>query len=98
MPRDPYELLGEAAADLVTGVFRGGRWLFGLGSDQRARKRAAEKALADERASRAQQQEWLEETRRAMSRGKAGFASEAEANAALSGRGGRPSKLDGRKF
>ncbi|MGD0109953.1 MAG: hypothetical protein ABSC06_38925 [Rhodopila sp.] len=53
---------------------------------------------ANERASRKQQQEWLEEVRRQNSRGKAGFANEAEARAALNGKGGRPSDLDRRKF
>ena len=53
---------------------------------------------ANERASRKQQQEWLEEVRRQNSRGQAGFANEAEARDALNGRGGRPSNLDRRKF
>jgi hypothetical protein len=95
---DYARLLGEAAAETITDTFRLGRWLLGLGSQQRARKRAAAKALADEQASRAQQRKWHEEVARQHTRGRAGFASEAEARAALSGKGGRPNKLDGRKF
>jgi hypothetical protein len=58
----------------------------------------ARKALAQERASLKQHQKWLEEVRRAKERGQAGLADEAEAVAALNGKGGRPSKLDKRKF
>ena len=98
MPHDPHEILGEVARDLVAGVVRGGAWLFGLGSQERTRRRAAAKALADERASRERQREWHEAVARQKARGHAGFASEADARAALNGKGGRPSKLDGRKF
>jgi ATPase subunit of ABC transporter with duplicated ATPase domains len=63
-----------------------------------ATKRAAQKAIDDERASVRQQQEWYEAVARQKARGHAGFASEAEARAALRGKGGRPSNLDGRKF
>jgi hypothetical protein len=98
MPRDPFELLGEAAVDTVIGTFRTGMWLFRLGSRQRERKRVAQQAAADERASRQQRQEWLEEARLAKSRGQSGFASETEARAVLNGKGGRKSKLDGRKL
>jgi hypothetical protein len=94
----PTRLLGEAVVGLATDTFRLGRWLFGLSAKQRARRRSEEKALADERASLVRQREWLEETKAAMSRGRSGFANEAEANAALNGRGGRTSKLDERKF
>ena len=75
-------------------MFRGGAFLLGVGSEQRARARAARKARADERASREQQRKWFEAVERQKARGEAGFASEAEAQAALRGKGGRPSKLD----
>jgi hypothetical protein len=85
------------------GEFIGGLWNLGAQSlrdaegwsDQvdRARQRRA-----DERASLRQQEQWLEKVRQEKSRGQAGFASEAEAHAALNGKGGRPSNLDRRKF
>jgi hypothetical protein len=79
--------------------------LFGLTPEQRTAaeakrvaKATARKALEDARASRKQQQEWFEEVARQKSRGKAGFADEAEAVAALRGKGGRPSNLDDQWF
>jgi hypothetical protein len=85
------------------GEFIGGLWNLGAQSlrdaeawrDQANTERTRR---ANERASRKQQQEWLEEVRRQNSRGQAGFANEAEARAALNGKGGRPSNLDRRKF
>ncbi len=94
MPKEPAELLGEALGQLVIGVFRGGMFLLRLNP----RARAARKARADERASREQQQKWFAAVARQKARGEAGFASEAEAQAALRGKGGRPSKLDERWF
>jgi hypothetical protein len=91
-------LLGEAVGYLVLGLVQGGMCLLGLGSERRARARAARKARADQRASREQQRKWFEAVERQKARGEAGFASELEARAALRGRGGRPSKLDGRWF
>lgn len=77
----------------------------GLTPEQRATAQAkrmardAERAArAHERASRRQQREWYEAVARQKSRGKAGFADEAAARAALRGRGGRPSNLDDRWF
>jgi hypothetical protein len=93
-PAGPLSLLGMLVAGLVecaTGVWNAEK----ARSD---RAQAARKALEDERASRAQQRQWYEAVARQQARGHAGFASEAEARAALSGRGGRPSNLDGRKF
>jgi hypothetical protein len=95
MPRqEPAELIGEAIGELIVGVFRCGLFLLGLD----ARTQARRKARADERASRAQQRKWFEAVERQKARGEAGFASEAEARAALRGRGGRPSTLDDRWF
>jgi hypothetical protein len=65
---------------------------------KRAAKDADRKFRDAERASRKQRQAWAEEVARQNSRGKAGFADEAEARAALSGKGGRPSNLDDRWF
>jgi hypothetical protein len=79
--------------------------LLGLMPEQRARRRALRlardaqrKARDDERASREQLREWREEAAQQMFDGTAGFADEAEAQTVLSGRGGRKSPLDGRKF
>ena len=101
MAKDGMEQLGEAAVGFGMLAFRGVGFLLGLTPGQRARalaKQAARKAREDERASRKQQQEWFETVAQQHSRGRAGFADEGEAVAALNGRGGRPSKLDGRKF
>jgi hypothetical protein len=90
---------------LVLLIVRIGMVLLGLTPEQRAAAlakriaRAAEdKAREDERASRKQQLEWFEAVAQQRARGHAGFANEAEAHAALAGKGGRPSNLDGRKF
>ena len=79
--------------------------LLGLMPEQRARRRAERlardaqrKARDDERASREQLRQWRDEAARQMFDGTAGFADEAEAQAAMSSRGGRKSPLDGRKF
>jgi len=79
--------------------------LLGLTPEQRAAAQAkrmardAERAArAHERAARQQQREWYETVARQKSKGKAGFADEAAARAALRGRGGRPSNLDDRWF
>jgi len=98
MSRDGMELLGAACGQAITDTFLLGRWLFGLGARERERKRLAAQALADERASREQQRQWLDEARRAKTRGDARFATMEEAAAALNGKGGRQSKLDERKF
>jgi hypothetical protein len=98
MRPNPLAELIAALFELVFEIFRGILWLFGLRSVQRARRRAAIKARDDERASREQLRQWREEAARQMFDGTAGFADEAEAQAALSGRGGRKSPLDGRKF
>jgi|ERR1019366_2767230 hypothetical protein len=95
---DYARLLGEATVQSVTDTFRFGRWLFGLGSQARARKEEEAKRRAYERAVRERQREWYEIVAREKSRGTAGFASEAEARAALSGKGGRKSNLDRRRF
>lgn len=91
----------ELLAHLILLVCQILAFLLGLTPGQRARaleKRAARKAQDDERAARKQQQEWFQAVAQQHSRGRAGFAEEAEALAALNGRGGRPSNLDGRKF
>src|SRR3954454_482517 len=102
MARNDVEVVGEAVVEggllVVRGIFRTGMFLFRMGSLSAARGRAARKARADERASREQQQKWLEAVERQKARGDADFASEAEARAALRGKGGRPSKLDDRWF
>lgn len=91
-------LFGEAAVQSVTDTFRLGWWLCGLGSQARARKEEEAKKRAYERAVREQQRHWYEKVAREMARGTAGFAGEAEARAALSGKGGRKSNLDRRRF
>jgi hypothetical protein len=98
MPRDGVELLAEGVNELIRGVFRGGMSLFGLGSQGRARGRAARQARADERASRRQRQEWFDVVERQKTRGDAGNATQEEAREALRGRGGRPNPLDERRF
>jgi hypothetical protein len=98
MARDSAGMLGEAVGEFVMDIFRGGVFLFRLGSERRARARAAQEALEDERASLNQQRKWREEVEHQMARGRAGFASEADARAALRGKGGRSSNLDRRKF
>jgi hypothetical protein len=95
---DYARLFGEAAVQSVTDTFRLGRWLFGLGPQARARKAEEAKARAYERAVREQQRQWNEKVAREMARGTAGFASEADARAALDGKGGRKSNLDRRRF
>src|SRR3954451_13918760 len=99
---DNVQLIGEAGVDAVRVagrvIFRTGLFLFRVGSLSAARGRAARKARDDERASREQQQVWLKAVERQKARGDAGFASEAEARAALRGKGGRPSQLDDRWF
>lgn len=93
-PANPFSLVGEVIVLLVNGAV--GIWNE-VNADS-ARGDATRKGREDERASRAQQRKWFEAVKRQKARGHAGFASEAEARAALSGKGGRPSKLDGRKF
>jgi hypothetical protein len=70
------------------------RWMCGLSPRQRANRRAQ----ARERASRRQRDEWVKRVREQNARGSARDATEAEAQAALRGRGGRRSPLDDRKF
>jgi hypothetical protein len=98
MALDPMEHLGLALAETIRGTFRLGLWVSGLSGQQRARRRAAASARAAERESRQQQREWFEAVARQKARGHAGFAGEAEAREALSGKGGRPSNFDRRKF
>jgi hypothetical protein len=98
MQPNPLAEFIAALFELAFEIVRGILWLLGLRPAQRARKRAAIKAREDERASREQLRQWREEAARQMFEGTAGFAGEAEAQAALSGRGGRKSPLDGRKF
>jgi hypothetical protein len=90
---------------LLLCVWELGKLLLGLTPEQRAAaamkrmaRDAARQARADQRASRRRQQEWFEAVARQRARGHAGFASEAEARAALGGKGGRPSNLDRRRF
>lgn len=63
-----------------------------------AETRARRQMQKAERAAEARLKEWREIVEQQKSRGRAGFADEAEAEAALRGRGGRASPLDGRKF
>jgi hypothetical protein len=80
----------------------------GLHQMSKAKKAEAEARQAEDRARRQMQKaereaearlkEWREIVEQQKSRGRAGFAGEAEAVAALRGRGGRASPLDGRKF
>lgn len=98
MQPNPLAEFVTAIFELVIEIFRGILWLLGLRPQQRARRRAAQRASADERASREQLRQWREEAARQMFDGTAGFADEAEAQAAMSARGGRKSPLDGRKF
>jgi hypothetical protein len=61
--------------------------------------RDAERAArAAERASRDQQRQWYENVARQNVHGTSRYATEAEARAALRGKGGRPNELDKRKF
>jgi hypothetical protein len=98
MPKDPYELIGEVFVDAGTHAFWLGRYLYRKRVERRALLHAEQKAAENERASREQRREWLRMVEQQMSRGRAGFATEEETRAALSGKGGRPSKLDDRKF
>ena len=91
-------LLVVALFELVVEIVRGILWLLGLRPQQRARRRADAQARAEDRASREQLRQWREETARQMFEGAAGFADEAEAQAAVNAKGGRKSPLDGRKF
>ena len=93
--------LGELLSELIRSVFWiiGSvfyllRWMMGLSPRQRANRRAQ----ARERASRRQREEWVRQVREQRARGGARDATEAEAVAALRGRGGRRSPLDDRKF
>jgi hypothetical protein len=99
---DNVQTLGEAIVEFVLFVlriaFRIVVFVFRVVTLGFARGRATRKARADERASRQQQQKWHEAVERQKARGDADFASEAEARAALRGKGGRPSKLDDRWF
>jgi hypothetical protein len=83
-------------ATFIVGVWE----LMAAGRKRRAEAQAAKQAertrRADERAARAQLQQWREMVERQMSRGHAGNASAEEAAAALRGRGGRVSPLDDR--
>ncbi len=94
----PVAQLIVAIFELIARIILGVVWLLGLRPAQRARARAKRQALEDERASRKQQRQWLDAVERQQARGHAGFATEAEARAALRGRGGRPGKLDQMKF
>ena len=67
-------------------------------AEKRMREQAAREARAAERAAGERLRQWREEAERQMFDGTAGFASEAEARAAVNARGGRKSPLDGRKF
>ena len=93
--------LGELLSALILSVFwiiRSAfyllRWMVGLSPRQRAERRAQ----ARDRASRRQRDEWVQRVREQNARGRARDATEAEAQAALRGRGGRRSPLDDRKF
>jgi hypothetical protein len=79
--------------------------LLGMTPEQRAAENAKRIAREQERAfseqehaSRLRQEEWYRLVEMQKSRGAAGFASEADAIAALRARGGRQSNLDARKF
>src|SRR4051794_23944490 len=102
MPQDGLAMLGESISGLVGGVlrcsFRTGMFLYRVSALSGARTSATHDARIAERESRDQQQKWLEAVERQKARGDAGFASEADAQAALRGKGGRPSKLDDRWF
>jgi hypothetical protein len=63
-----------------------------------AEARARREMQKAEREAEARLKEWREIVEQQKARGRAGFAGEAEAAAALRGRGGRSSPLDGRKF
>jgi|ERR1700733_9946632 hypothetical protein len=80
-------------------------WVFGLHPEQRARAEAKRAARAVARLARQQRieaerqrREWHEIVKKQRARGDAGFANEADATEALSGRGGRRSNLDERWF
>lgn len=80
-------------------------WIFGWLPDQRARADARKAAKSASRLARRQRieaerqrREWHEIVKKQQARGHAGFANEAEASEALSGRGGRRSNLDERWF
>ena len=91
------ELLNELILSvfwIIRSVFYLLRWMIGLSPRQRANRRAQ----ARERASRRQREEWVRQVRAQKARGGARDATEAEAVAALRGRGGRRSSLDDRKF
>jgi hypothetical protein len=95
MSDDPSaRAIGELIGLTILGTFRLGQWMVGMTEPQCARRRAA----AHERESRRQQREWFEAVARQKARGEAGFASEAQAREALSGKGGRASNLDRRRF
>jgi hypothetical protein len=97
--------VGEALGYLILLIVVVVKTMFGLTPEQRAERAAKELAKAqakqravDERASQRQRQEWFDEAGRQKARGSAGFAPEAEALAALRGKGGRSSNLDNRWF
>lgn len=79
--------------------------LLGLAPEQRAARRNRSMMREAERAARAadgesrlQHQRWHEEVERQRVKGRSRFTNEAEARAALQGRGGRASNLDDRWF
>jgi hypothetical protein len=94
MSENAGALLGQAIAGLIRDTFLLVRWMLRLNP----RARAMREARAGERASRRRQQQWLDDVRRQKARGEAGDATQADARAALRGRGGRRSALDDRYF
>jgi hypothetical protein len=84
--------------DIVVSAGRDAVSLWRWGAARRARAQAEQDARAAEREVRAQHEKWLKMVEQQMARGRAGDASQQEAQAALSGRGGRPNELDDRWF
>jgi hypothetical protein len=92
--RQAARMLGEALADLIRLVFGGVARLMAWDRSSSLR-RASERAARDaERRAEKQMKEWRELVERQMSRGKAGNATQEQAQEALRGRGGLPNPLD----
>jgi hypothetical protein len=94
VPDKTAQLIGQVLILLIALPFR---LIFGATAVWR-RVAARRRAFEAERKAEAQRHAWLAMVQRQHVRGTAGDASQADARAALSGRGGRPNPLDDRWF
>ena len=90
MPDQTSRLIGQVLVLLIALPFQILFGVIAIGKRAAAKRRA----LQAQRDSDAQRKAWLEMVQRQHVRGTAGDATQADARAALSGRGGRPNPLD----